>query len=260
MNIPAVVTPAVPNPQAVNRCSKCGEELPLSAFARDSRKKLGIRCSCKQCNQEYAIAWRVENSDYSKEWRAENKNYFKEWRAENKNYFKEWRMENKDKIQGYRASFRKIKKADRTEANPVIKEKTPEERASILAKNKKKHKEYQLKWVSINKEKFLEYQTEYHKKNPEIKKARDRNRRARKRNAEGSHTAADIQRLLVLQKNKCAVCHTSIANGYHVDHVMPLALGGGNGKDNLQLLCPPCNLSKNAQHPVDFMQQRGMLL
>lgn len=87
-----------------------------------------------------------------------------------------------------------------------------------------------------------------------------RNRKARKRNAEGSHTAADIQQLLILQKSKCAVCRVSIAKGYHVDHVIPLALNGGNGKDNLQLLCPHCNLSKNAQHPVDFMQSRGMLL
>ena len=85
-------------------------------------------------------------------------------------------------------------------------------------------------------------------------------RRARKRKADGSHTAADIQQLLVLQKSKCAVCHANIANGYHVDHVIPLVSGGSNNKDNLQLLCSTCNLSKGAKHPVDFMQERGMLL
>lgn len=36
--------------------------------------------------------------------------------------------------------------------------------------------------------------------------------------------------------------------------------GGANDKSNIQLLCPHCNLSKGAKHPVDFMQERGMLL
>ena len=41
---------------------------------------------------------------------------------------------------------------------------------------------------------------------------------------------------------------------------MPIALGGKNVDDNVQLLCAACNLSKQAKHPVDFMQQRGFLL
>ena len=41
---------------------------------------------------------------------------------------------------------------------------------------------------------------------------------------------------------------------------MPLARGGKHEASNLQLLCPPCNMSKNAKHPIDFMQQRGFLL
>jgi 5-methylcytosine-specific restriction endonuclease McrA len=48
--------------------------------------------------------------------------------------------------------------------------------------------------------------------------------------------------------------------GYHKDHVVPLALGGEHAPNNIQLLCPACNLSKGARHPVDFMQSKGMLL
>lgn len=40
----------------------------------------------------------------------------------------------------------------------------------------------------------------------------------------------------------------------------PLARGGTNQRTNLQLLCPPCNLSKSAKDPIDFMQSRGFLL
>ena len=55
-------------------------------------------------------------------------------------------------------------------------------------------------------------------------------------------------------------CTVSIADGYHVDHIQPLALGGSNDKANLQLLCPTCNLRKSAKHPVDFMRETGRLL
>lgn len=46
----------------------------------------------------------------------------------------------------------------------------------------------------------------------------------------------------------------------HVDHVMPLALGGDNTRSNIQILCAPCNLSKNAAHPVDYARSLGKLL
>jgi 5-methylcytosine-specific restriction endonuclease McrA len=41
---------------------------------------------------------------------------------------------------------------------------------------------------------------------------------------------------------------------------MPLALGGGHVPRNLQLLCPRCNVAKQAKHPLDYMRQIGRLL
>lgn len=73
-------------------------------------------------------------------------------------------------------------------------------------------------------------------------------------------TIERIQSLLLLQKCKCAVCHESLKARYHVDHIMPLALGGDNSPENLQLLCPTCNCSKGARDPVEFMQKNGRLL
>jgi 5-methylcytosine-specific restriction endonuclease McrA len=45
-----------------------------------------------------------------------------------------------------------------------------------------------------------------------------------------------------------------------MDHIIPLALGGTNTDDNIQLLRAKCNKQKGAKHPIDFMQQRGFLL
>jgi 5-methylcytosine-specific restriction endonuclease McrA len=57
------------------------------------------------------------------------------------------------------------------------------------------------------------------------------------------------ERLLQLEKSqlhRCALCGTVLvrASEPQVDHIVPLALGGGNSIDNLQLLCRRCNQGK----------------
>lgn len=97
--------------------------------------------------------------------------------------------------------------------------------------------------------------------NPEIVRSIKINYRA-KLLERGSHTGKDIADLFKIQKGKCANkwCRKDVSGGYHVDHVMPLALGGSNTKQNLQILCSECNLKKNAKHPIDFARQNGLLL
>jgi 5-methylcytosine-specific restriction endonuclease McrA len=69
-----------------------------------------------------------------------------------------------------------------------------------------------------------------------------------------------VKRIGEAQRWMCPICRTSIRKEFHVDHIMPLAKGGSHEPSNLQLLCPQCNLRKNAKHPVDFMQSKGFLL
>ncbi len=87
-------------------------------------------------------------------------------------------------------------------------------------------------------------------------------RRARKRAAPGNHTLADIDRLIELQRGRCAHpgCRKSIRSVRHVDHIKPLVLGGSNGPENLQLLCPEHNMAKGAKDPMVFAQLNGRLL
>lgn len=87
-----------------------------------------------------------------------------------------------------------------------------------------------------------------------------RNRRARRRKNGGSHTLKDISEILLMQNGKCAYCRISLNSVRHVDHILPLALGGSNGRENLQILCVPCNKTKSAKHPIDFARSKGLLL
>lgn len=98
------------------------------------------------------------------------------------------------------------------------------------------------------------------KSNPTAVCIIQRARRARKINADGVHTAADIDTIRKAQKDRCAYCRVKLRGAGHVDHVIALSKGGSNWPSNLQLLCRPCNISKSARDPLAFAQSLGKLL
>lgn len=119
-------------------------------------------------------------------------------------------------------------------------------------------------WAALNREKVNAVVASWAQENPEKVKAARHNRRSREINAEGSHTAADIRSIFERKQGLCANCQVNLFKSgikkFHVDHVMPLALGGSNWPGNLQCLCPTCNLSKGAKHPDEWAKQQGRLL
>jgi 5-methylcytosine-specific restriction endonuclease McrA len=89
-------------------------------------------------------------------------------------------------------------------------------------------------------------------------RTRTNNYLARKRGAEGAHTADDIDALLKNQGFKCFWCSADIADGkHHVDHLIPLIKGGSNWPENLVGACSPCNRSKGAKMPEEFLAFRA---
>jgi 5-methylcytosine-specific restriction endonuclease McrA len=86
---------------------------------------------------------------------------------------------------------------------------------------------------------------------------RERQRRAR-RTLERAHAALAGEsaqrrepipravRLTVFERDggRCVECGSAFEIQY--DHVIPLALGGANTAENLQILCAPCNQAKGA--------------
>ncbi len=167
-----------------------------------------------------------------------------------------------------------------------------ERKKKWIVENPERHKETQRKWRSENIEHRRELSRSYWAKNPELAREKKRkyraanphrhkadakrwiaknpdkarallhNRRARLRGAKGTHTAKEIQDLLLKQRTRCAnsSCVASIKLKYHKDHIMPLILGGSNDIKNIQLLCPTCNMSKGRKHPIVWAQLNGMLL
>ena len=128
------------------------------------------------------------------------------------------------------------------------------------AKNKDRSNCRSAEWRKNHPEMVRELNAEWLKNNPEKRAQINRNRRARKLQVGGSLSDGISAKLFKLQRGKCACCGLPLGSDYHLDHIMPLALGGLNTDDNIQLLRSTCNKQKHAKHPVDFMQSRGFLL
>lgn len=118
---------------------------------------------------------------------------------------------------------------------------------------KEKTKEYMLE----NRERYLSLMQKWRDNNPDYAKdhlARNRlkyraynsKRRSRLKAAEGNHTNTDIEELFISQEAVCPGCMGDLNElTFHVDHKQPISKGGSNWPDNLQLLCPECNLRKS---------------
>ena len=160
-----------------------------------------------------------------------------------------YRAANPEKVKATKASYRaenaeKVKSANVAwrAANP---EKTRAAAAAYRAKNLEKAREWTAAWSANNRE---------------SKRIHEHNRRARKKENGGKLSKNLAARLYKLQRGKCACCKLPLGDDYHLDHIMPLALGGSNTDDNIQLLRASCNLSKHTKHPISFMRERGFLL
>jgi hypothetical protein len=144
-------------------------------------------------------------------------------------------------------------------------EKCKENNRSWRQANPEKHRQMSKDWKLKNKKRHLDSVLQWQKNNPEkaraIKAKGVHNRRARELGNGGTLSKGVVQRLLDIQGGKCACCEADLSKtGYHLDHIMPLALGGLNNDTNVQLLTPSCNLRKGAKHPVDWARQNGRLL
>lgn len=152
----------------------------------------------------------------------------------------------------------KVAKSLERAANP---EKAKADYAKWYAANRERECANTAAWRIDNPDRVKEHNAKQRTDHPEAHRTYEHNRRARKREAGGRLSTGLAEKLHKLQRGKCACgCKQPLGVNYHMDHIMPIALGGTNTDDNIQLLRSTCNQRKHAKHPVDFMQQRGFLL
>lgn len=246
------------------KCNKCGT---------DDRTPSG---GCRQCRREVSNRYREANPEKIKE--ANRKSYLKELAGGGTRLAK-WKQENPDlaKAQGaarYAKHGEKMRAAN-AEWIAANKERRDAQLKAWSAANKDKNKaKFQeaykadpekfkaiaAKWRGENPEKVREIVKKSRLANPESVRIHHANRRARKKAVGGRLSRGLAKKLFTLQKGVCPCCKQPLGSDAQLDHKMPIALGGTNTDDNIQLLRKRCNIQKGAKHPVDFMQSRGFLL
>jgi 5-methylcytosine-specific restriction endonuclease McrA len=242
-------------------CKTCCKEKSLLDFNVKKSSPDGRATRCRACSKNAQAVYRAENSEKLKErqaaYRRDNPDKLKERKAadyrkraeEVKKKSADWYSSNKAKAL---ASAKK-----RYELNP---EPVKDSSRKYRLLNQGLIKVYQEKYRIKNLEKSKKYSAAWRAVNKRILRAHRQNRRAKLKLVGGKLTAGLAGNLLKLQQGKCACCGHPLGDDYHMDHIMPLALGGTNTDDNIQLLRAKCNMQKSAKHPIDFMRERGFLL
>ena len=223
------------NSTAVKFCKKCQ--------CKTERHKFG---HCKPCTNARSTAWKKANQERVKStsaaWLAANPERARATRET-------WLETNRD-IANAKSRANKRANPDREKANY----------AAWVAKNPEKGKARSAEWRAKNPDRERENRNAWRDANPEAAKIHNQNRRALRMKNGGVLSRGLAEKLFALQRGKCACCGLPLGDKYHLDHIMPLALGGSNTDDNIQLLRSCCNSQKHAKHPIDFMQSRGFLL
>ena len=205
----------------IKPCAKCGS----TDIMNDGR--------CRNCRQIYMKKYRDENQE------------------EIKKSKKEWNKLNKEKIKDQ--SKRRCLKWRKL--NP---EKAKELSDKYIKNNPHKVKISKRKWLDNNRVKHNISVSLWAKTHRIARRTHWQNYKARKLKNGGIFTKQEIDNLMKIQQGKCVNCQCDISKKYHIDHIMPLSLGGRNDIKNLQLLCPHCNLVKGNKNPYEFPIIRPM--
>lgn len=177
---------------------------------------------------------------------------------------------NKEKMRAARDEWRaKNKERDRATSkawHDANKEKTRKAGREWAEKNKERKKETARRWYIANAEDQRRRSREWAAANPdkvkknaakktaEDHKAARHRRKARKLNAVGKWSAADLRIVKSILGDMCLKCGS--AERISVDHVIPLAMGGSNQPTNLQPLCTSCNSRKGSRSMADYRTKK----
>ncbi len=194
-------------------------------------KRFTSNCACVECLRDRKAALHAANPEKA---RAARSAYHKANREKYRAAHAAWYQANRERVREYGAAYYK---ADPEKA-----------RARVAAYQK------------ANPEKVRARAAAWRQENPEQCREQKRNRRARKRGADGTCSAAEAAAIRVVQQDRCAFCRVKLKGAGHLDHIVPLARGGSNWPRNLQWLCQPCNTSKSAADPIEFARRKGKLL
>jgi hypothetical protein len=218
-------------------CTQCGEIKPLTDYHAQKTSRDGLRHHCKKC-QNAATRARYEANPERERARSRERYEANRERARANN--RAWREANRERKRDTDRAWREANRERKRDTNRAWREANPERtRAQIRA------------WREANPERYLATSRAWAKANPE----RTRNIKSRRR-ARKAAAVPQRWRRNECPNHLCYWCGTTLTpDTTHLDHIMPLSLGGPHTPDNTANTCAPCNLAKNNKHPLVWIAQ-----
>lgn len=188
-------------------CTKCNEEKDLSEFNKGNAK-FGRKSECKKCQAK-------RGQEYKK--------------------------------------IPEVREKYRADCRERYRRQSIEQRRGTY----QRRKQYVKDWVEANRDRHKKTKHEYYLKNKSryYDKAKYHNHTRRALLSKGPKLTRDvvveleIYNLSNFKQNSftCEYCLAIIESSYHLDHIVPVVLGGNNHITNLAITCPKCNRSKGAR-------------
>ncbi len=69
-----------------------------------------------------------------------------------------------------------------------------------------------------------------------------------------------LRNLLDQQGHECGYCGVTLGSDFHIEHIIPLCVGGTNNLSNLCISCPQCNLTAGPLVFQDFYQKQQYII
>lgn len=202
-------------------CSFCELLKPHSDFNKFRRSPDGLQSRCRGCQSKSHASWRAENPEKLALGKAK-------WLSENAHIQKaateRWRQNNAERYAAWRRQY------NRSPAGKQAMQKYRDNNRDVLSARQK---------IARDNDHWRQSHA-----------LRQRARRAHTAIPKGEYLA-----WLEAQDKRCFYCRVECADRFHVDHWKPLAAGGPHALHNLVIACPPCNLSKGAKDPIEFMKK-----
>jgi len=136
------------------------------------------------------------------------------------------------------------------------KEEIKTRKAKYYQEHREESKAYYDSYVERYPDKIKLYKKTY--KISERGRAAGAAHKNRRRATTGSYLSVDtVEELKAEYGGFCPYCNDKIDDG-HIDHIVPIASGGTNDRDNLVYCCATCNYEKWTRSLLEFMIYRAM--